>query len=72
LLIKFILACARRTNQAKENDEKLATLKERKEHQQKEVEKKHKDADMRKRQAKKCRREEKEEPEDNAARARYT
>ena len=79
MLIKLFLAFARRTNQAKENEDRLVTLKEREEHQEKEVEKKRKDADMRLRkpQAKERHREEEEEErkakaEENAARARYT
>jgi len=74
LSIKFFLACVRRANQAKENEEKLVTLKEREEHQNKGAEKKRKDADMR--QAEERRRKEEEErkakAEENAARFRYT
>jgi hypothetical protein len=64
-----------RTNQAKENEEKLATLKRREERQKEEAEKKRKEAELRMRQAEERRRKEEEErkakAEEEAARVRY-
>jgi hypothetical protein len=64
-----------RTNQAKENEEKLATLKRREERQREEAEKKRKEAELRMRQAEERRRKEEEErkakAEEEAARVRY-
>jgi hypothetical protein len=55
------LATFDRTNQARENEEKLAALKKREEKQKEEAEKKRKEAELRMRQAEERRRKEEEE-----------